>query len=95
MGEKRGYEISRKKARDILERITDDFEKGYFKPFKEPERVIVNIAMQLNIFLNTDTNKDKEKQTITLTIIELATLRANDYISGKVPDWYYPVLNKL
>lgn len=95
MEEKRGYEISRKKAKDILKRITDDCKKGYFKPFKELERVILNIGMQLNIFLNTDTNKDKKKQTITLTITELATLKANDYISGKVPDWYYPVLNKL
>lgn len=88
MEHKKTYEVGRKKASELLEKLESDIEKGYFNLFEDTEKVIIDVVNQLDIFLNS-----KTKTTLTFSLPELNTLKANDYLSGRVSDWYYPELN--
>ena len=84
--QKKGYEISIKKATDLHKLLSDDLERNYFTNFPEVEEVIKSVINKLYISIKVVNNE------LSLNAIEINTLKANSYISGTVLSWYYPEL---
>lgn len=76
----KNYVMSEDKAKDLKANIEKDIDKGIYDTFQSVGLVLFGVLRAIN-------NKEP------FTYEQDCTLRANDYIQGKVADWYYPRWN--
>ena len=83
------YGISQQQAKQLLSKLKVDNEQGIFSKFEHTQKCINSSIEKLNIISmvgNTNTQ---------LTYEETTTLRANGYLKGNIPSWYYPKFNQF
>ena len=78
--------IAKATVLSILPILQCDIEEGIFNNFKDTYNTLNKV---LEKFLKIKYNV----LDVQFNYYEIATLKANGYIKGKVPLWYYPNLN--
>ena len=83
------YGISQQQAKQLLFTLSIDNAKGIFSKFEHTRKCINSTIEKLSVIsmvANTD---------VQLSYEETATLRANGYLKGNIPSWYYPKFNQF
>ena len=83
------YGISQQQAKQLVATLNVDNAKGIFSKFEHTQKCINSAIEKLKVIsmvANTD---------IQLSYEETATLRANGYLKGNIPSWYYPKFNQF
>jgi len=75
--------IDAKQALKLQARLSEDLALGYFNNFSDTLKTIKSALDKLVMISRNVLNKE-------LSYYEVVTLRANGYLKGKVPTWYYP-----
>lgn len=83
------YGISKQQATQLVAKLSGDNSDGIFSKFEHTQKCINSAIEKLNIISMVDNTKTQ------LTYEETATLRANGYLKGNVPSWYYPKFNQF
>ena len=85
----RVYGISKQQAKQLVAKLSVDNSNGIFSKFGHTQKCIDSSIEKLNVISMVD-NTDTQ-----LSYEETATLRANGYLKGNVPSWYYPKCNQF
>ena len=85
----RVYGISKQQAKQLVAKLSVDNSNGIFSKFEHTQKCIDSSIEKLNIISMVD-NTDTQ-----LSYEETATLRANGYLKGNIPSWYYPKFNQF
>ena len=83
------YGISQQQAKQLVATLNVDNTKGIFSKFEHTQKCINSTIEKLKVIsmvANTETQLSYE---------ETATLRANGYLKGNIPSWYYPKFNQF
>lgn len=83
------YGISQQQAKQLVAKLSVDNDEDIFSKFEHTQKCINSIIEKLNVIsmvANTE---------IQLSYEETATLRANGYLKGNIPSWYYPKFNQF
>ena len=83
------YGISQQQAKQLVATLNVDNTKCIFSKFEHTQKCINSIIEKLN---DISTVSNTETQ---LSYEETATLRANGYLKGNIPSWYYPKFNQF
>lgn len=83
------YGISQQQAKQLVSKLSVDNDEGIFSKFEHTQKCINSAIEKLKVIsmvANTD---------VQLSYEETATLRANGYLKGNIPSWYYPKFNQF